>query len=725
MDAPVPFGWEGWRLQLASLKQVRSLSLAGGPGHTVQGCERPRLLLGGPIPGVTTPYNSPVHAEAPQLSLPDAADSVISWHVDIRPAAGGPALVSREFDQPGAADIWAGVPRPILGAFDITVRGPLGRGTRRTVFIAEGISVRYEPAVRALRVGGLEPGQADIHVPVGAAASPARLSFGVTDRARMAELRAGPESEPVVITPPHVDLLCAGVGTSTWTAAPIHAATEAIADLGRLLVRVPGAVVSTDLEVWAGRQRIQTIPPSGGQAAGLTGYDLPRASETVAHHGRAELFLPWGQTVMPVGFVRPRRLTAGAAVVAGRLEFQDCVPAEGLTAAVYLTRAPWRPPVVLPVPREGTAELPVAVREAGPLRVLLRVDDPWIVSEWPAWPGRSSYACDAPGVPVGADPDEDALIRFLAGEDDLPVSPGRVDRLWRLVQLATDLIGAGAPANLRERCAAVLRERPGPAVAALLETGSDTAACAVGLISTGLATARPEPDGEASIAEQLWGTLPAAAAILCSSVLAQAADSGGALAADIVEAAQAQCGPSLSAVLSGAGDPCAQVGQFGPDAERMALLSADQIEAVWQAAVVVPQALLDADTRAIAARQMFDARRTTELSRAAREAGLIVRAAERLVAASPYPCAAAPIAARRHPGGKGGWLALPAMSIAMAVVARIAARGHEASRSFERSWREHWTGLARQAPDLASIDLVLAEAHIASAERARPAGEQA
>jgi hypothetical protein len=38
-------------------------------------------------------------------------------------------------------------------------------------------------------------------------------------------------------------------GAGTWTAAPIHAATEAMADLGRLLVRAPGTVVKADLEV--------------------------------------------------------------------------------------------------------------------------------------------------------------------------------------------------------------------------------------------------------------------------------------------------------------------------------------------------------------------------------------------------------------------------------------------------------------------------------------------
>ena len=145
-ETPVPFGWEGWHLQLASLEKASSLSLQGGPRHVVQGYTRPRLLLGEPLAGVTTPYGSPVYAEPPQLWLPDTPGSVISWHADIRPAAGGISLVSREIDQAGTVDLWDGVPRPILGAFDITVRGPLGRGMRRTIFIAEGVSVSYRPA---------------------------------------------------------------------------------------------------------------------------------------------------------------------------------------------------------------------------------------------------------------------------------------------------------------------------------------------------------------------------------------------------------------------------------------------------------------------------------------------------------------------------------------------------------------------------------------------------
>ena len=611
-ESAVPSGWAGWHLQLASLERVSSLALQGGPAHAVRGDPGPRLLLGEPLPGVTTPDGSPVYAEPPKLWLPGAPGPAARWHVGIRPAAGGGCLVSREISRAGTADIWDGVPRPILGAFDIMVRGPLGRWMRRTIFIAAGVPV----------------------------------SFGVSDRARVVDLQAGTGTEPVIVT-----------------------------------------------------------PPPRGQGTTSAGVALPR-----------------DQGAAPVGSARTRSLASGAEVSSGQLTIRDCAPADGLAAALYLARAPWRAPVIVPVPGDGVVKLPADVCEAGPLRVLLRAEDPGTLTDWPdwpEWPARDSYPCAAPGIPASADLEEDALSRFLAGERDLPVRPRRVDRLWRLIHLAGDLIAAGAPADLRERCSAVLRDQPRLAMTGLLDAGLDSAACVAGLISTGLAAARPVMLDDLQAAEQLWGVVPAAAAVLCSRLLAGPPYPDEDPAAVVMEAALAQCGPNLDALLRGADDPHARAAQFGPDAERMAVLAPGQVEAAWPAAAVVPQPLLEAGTRVAAARQMFDARRTPELARAAEDATSVVRSAERLVAASPYRRALSQIAARRHPDGKGGWLALPAMSASLALVARISARGDEACRSFERAWRGRWTHLARQAPALTSIDLVLAEAFVAAAERAR------
>ena len=577
----VPSGWEGWHLELASVEEVSSVLLLGGFAHAVQRYPRPRLLLAEPLSGVTTPHGAPVYPEPPQLWLPDAA----RWHVGIRPAAGGPSLVSREIHQPGPADIWDGVPRPILGAFDITARGSLGRLDAPHDLRRRGRSPR--PCPRRLRARG-----------------------------RSAHRHRG----------------------------------------------------------------------------------------SARHHRAAAAAKPQRRR-------RAAPLASGAEVSSGQLTIRDCAAVDGLAAALYLARAPWRAPVIVPVPRDGVVKLPPEVREAGPLRVLLGVEDLWTVTNWPDWPGRDSFDCAAPGIPASADLEEDALSRFLAGQRDLPVRPRRVDRLWRLLYLAGDLIAAGAPADLRERCSAVLGRQPGLALTGLLDSGLDSAACLVGLISTGLATARPVMMDDMRAAERLWDTVPAAAAVLCTRLLAGPAYPDEDPAAVVVEAALARCGPALDALLRGDDDPCVQVFSADPFKQAGLFEGADLLEAKWPAAVVVPQPLLHAGTRAVAARQLFDAWSTPELTRAAQDATSVVRSAERLVAATPYRRAAAQIAARR--------LALPAMSASLALVARIAARGDEACRSFERTWRGCWTDLARRAPDLTGIDLVLAEAHIAAAERAQ------
>ena len=50
----------------------------------------------------------------------------------------------------------------------------------------------------------------------------------------------------------------------------------------------------------------------------------------------------------------------------------------------------------LTVTADGTVALPAGLQDAGPMRVLLRIEDPWTVSDWPAWPlssARSRMTC--------------------------------------------------------------------------------------------------------------------------------------------------------------------------------------------------------------------------------------------------------------------------------------------------------------------------------------------
>jgi hypothetical protein len=726
VEPAVPFGWDGWRLRLVSLENVQAVGLRAGRSHPVEVHARPRLLLDDPLPGVATPFGSPVYPAPPRLFLPHDPGADIRWHAEVRRVGGEAPLVSRVLDPSGQAGLWEGVPRPVLGAFEVTVRGPLGRGLRRTVFIAEGLSVAYQPQVRLLTGAGLAAGTARLTAAAGASAQPTTMRLVPAERAQIAVYRTDNESEPLVITPPHVSVLCPGAGVTTWTTSLIHVVAEDFTGAGRLLIRVPspgqpsqvtkvGHPDRLELAVLVRGQRVQAIEASGQRSPGLAGFELARAADTVAAHGHAELALDMGDgALMPVGYVRPRRLASGVDLSAGKLLLRDAAAVDGLTAGVYLARAPWRPPAELTVSADGTVALPDELRDAGPLRVLLRIDDPWTVSDWPAWPRSGACACPAPGVPASADYEEESLSRFVAGEAGLPPLTSHLGWLWRLVDLAADLVDAGARKDLAEQVTGELLRQPRAALLALAGEELGQADVVHALIATGIAAAPAEyrqwTHDEHRVLQRLWAVLPPAAAIAACDLSGQE---------DVSDAATAQCGDAFASILSGHRDPHASVGMFGPNAERMATWQPGAVDALWQAAAVVPKAMLDADTRLAAARRMFDARNEQPMRAAAASAKKIIETAEMVISQSRHPDLTGAIAARRSPGGHG-WQSLPTMSIAMALLARLAARGDTNCTVLERDYRGKWANLALYAPELVAIDIVLAEALVAGALPGKP-----
>lgn len=714
-ESAVPFGWDGWKLLHLSLQDVQAVGLRGRRAHQVEFQARPRLLHGEPAVGVTTPYGSPVYTELPALLLPPT-DAPVTWRLQVNRVGDSAPLTSRNIDVSGEIDIWQNVPRPVLGAFEVTVRGPLGRGLRRTIFVAEGLTVNYRPQARLLTGTGLAQGKAILTAASGATVSPQVLSFGQGERSRPVEYRTATESEPLVVTPPYAALLCPGAGVKTWTTSLLHLVSEDFAAAGRLLVCLPmaGQRSQLELEIYAGGRKVQSIEASGQQTSGQVGFELGRAADTIAEYHRAELALNADDVRMPVGYVRPLQLASGAHVADGTLMLHDAVAIDGLTAGVYSGYAPWRSPVELPVGGNGTVALPEDLVNAGPLSVLVRIDDPWGVSSWPSWPGPMGYVCPAPGQPPSSDPEEAALSRFLASEGELPELT-RLDRLWQVMSLAPELVKLGARADLAELCTTELRRRPRAALLALTGVSLNHADVVRRLIATGLAATSCDPGpwqpAELSALERLWGAFPAAAAIAA----------GGSLALpELAELASAHCGDSLDELLAGHPDPHGVVGRFGYDEERLALLPPEQFQALWQAAAVVPQALLDTDTRASAAHRMFDARNTPPMRASAAVVKTVTRTAQLLIENSCYSGIASAIRDRTPQDGKGGWLALPAMSIAMALTARLAARGHARFAVLEAEYRSKWANLAFDAPELVAIDLVRAEAMLVGMLNKKP-----
>jgi hypothetical protein len=269
-----------------------------------------------------------VYPAPPRLHLPQDLGANIRWHVKVRRSGDDTPPAGRVVGPADPFDLWEGIPRPVLGSFEITVRGPLGRGLRRTIFIAEGLSAAYHPEVRPLTGAGLATGSARLTAATDATAQPAALHFGSGERANVIVYRTDAGAEQLVITPPHAAVMCSGAGATTWTTSQIHLVAEEFAKAGRLLVRFPasgrpGPVTDNghpshlELAVLVRGQQVQAIEPSGLQPPGLAGFELSRAADTIAAYGRAELAVGVDGMLMPVGYVRPRRLAGARALSAG------------------------------------------------------------------------------------------------------------------------------------------------------------------------------------------------------------------------------------------------------------------------------------------------------------------------------------------------------------------------------------------------------------------------
>lgn len=707
-EGQLPLGWYGWRLRQVDLERVHILALKGIPetGRSVRGYTRPRINIAPPLPGITTPYGTPVIGSPPEIWLPGIPGVETTWAVEIRRCDGGARTFgSYTVDQPTSmTELWERLPRPLLGAFEITVRGALGRGVTRTVFMAESLDVRYLPSTRGFISAGLQASNAELIPAVGAQASPRVVDFGVGDRSRVIEYRAGEETEPLVVTPPHLEVMHERADQSaSWFAGPLRMPSERFADdPGVLLVRIPGATSAPTLRVATNHRLLQQVLPSGRAQASSARFELARVADTVDEHQRVELALDLGNVTCVLANIRPRRLASGADWSGDAVRLTNAVAVEGLSAAIYPKWAPWRRPVVKSVGTDGTVAVPKELRNAGPLALELAIDDPWAPVSWPRWPGEEALWIAGAGHVVSQDDDETALSRFAAGLGDFPVEMADLRMCWQLMLRAPRIFTRPEAAGVIDRCAAALRLRPDDAITAVSELGLGPDVVVPALVESGLVAMAFT--GTADAAARLWATSPVLGALM-----------GDIHEEAVREAAEGQCGSAIEKLLETGIDPNAAVGRFGHEAMAMASMQPQQIDGLWHAAQVVPQSMLDPDTRALAARRLFDQRADQRVLRINGSCSVIVRTATSVLAGRRS--LRAQIEARRGVNG-ADWLSLPAASSALAIVARLAARGDANCQRMAQRFRPQWVRLASAAPDLVTIDLVLAELLISYADMA-------
>ena len=706
-EAPVPYGWEGWRLRRFDFGDGAEVRLGTGPWRSVRGARRARLDLPPPVLDATTIENLPVHAARPRVGLPADPGVATAWSIRVRRPEAMTPLVAFDvtIDADAWIDPWKGLAPPLVGTYELTVRGPLGRGLRRVVAIIEGLSTQATPRWRELSWAGLSPTTLTATSTIAALRLDSPVVRLGADEVAAQFTASGPDrSEVVMVTPPHmaVQRITAGV-PSQWSCRPLQLAVESL-DGDALAVRLP-APIPAELVVRSAGTDVQVVhqESTGGQA--LARFTLGRIADTVQRRGSAQLDVRLETKRFPVARCEPLRLAQGIMLDGnGRLMLSGARPIDGLTAACYQIYAPWRAPEIVAVePDLSTPPLPENLRRGGPFVVLLRIEDPWLPAPWPRWPGHENAFEVIGGAWAAAESHGGAsdLSGVLAGAATEP-GAGAVPFAGLLYQRADD-IKRHVQADVRQLSARILGAHPRETLLSVASgdlVGTDAAAP---LVHAGLG-ALPvqtyvEPDDEL----RLWAISPLAA-VLASAHALGASDA-------LRDRVVTTCGPVADVLLRGEADPFGRAGTFD-GAERFTALPPAQMDVIWRAAAVVPRGLLSADERAAAARELFDRRRRPGVERVARGTQTHMAELTELIRRFGNPAAIAAVWSR---GGKEGWTALPSLSVALAIAARLAARNPRLRGVVEHFVPIHAT-LARHAPRLVTVDLVLAELLLSGAD---------
>ena len=307
----LPLTWRGWRMAQLDLRGVSWLELeipdkAARRRHRVRGRLKPYLATGPQVPGVTTATAAPVHARLPTVLLPAGAGR---WRIEARRAGGASSRGGPGGSSPRAGTVlaaitttaadwrpdqlWRQVSRPVLGAVVVTVTPAdrsAGAGLRRTVTVAEGLSVAYSPVPRLTSEHGLEPAEAVLTAPAGMTVSPLAALIPAGSATTGMTCIAGPVVVPLRVRPPHLRMRIepepgsGGKPTAWHHLGPLAIDGSELRRGGALRLDLPGLGWDPPLEVIAREQVVQVLQPTRQGR-----YPLRRMLDTVNSHREVSL----------------------------------------------------------------------------------------------------------------------------------------------------------------------------------------------------------------------------------------------------------------------------------------------------------------------------------------------------------------------------------------------------------------------------------------------------
>lgn len=725
-----PAGWRGWCSALVELETVDAIQLRKadefvGQPRSVRRETTPTFDLGEPLAGCHTDDGRSVYTTRPWVILPaDRSQEAVKWRIRTRRADSQDWIVDGSWysdEVETCVDPFDDSPDPQLGAFEITVTGPLGADIRAVVVLAEGLTVDFDNVPRFPVARGLTPSAAMISSELGLTASPSWLEFEPGDRSRAVAVSYesdDTDAVELVIRPPSIDIRTGLVGQP----APWHSNAESLTpdELGEdrfVAIRAPGVASVQFAFVSSHGELTQTEAQPRRKTGDVYEVSTRRFVDTARSTGAGRLVARVvnadGKFVdVTVVSVRPPRFCSGVHLAGNELAFHNLLATDDLAASVWCATAPWLDPRTIPL-TEDRAVLPPDLIGAGPLLCELFVDDPWVAVDPPRWPGPTALHVDQRGWVRGSDVASTKLSRFLAGDGPAPHSMSAMPEVWSALCFpAADDHGASNQ-RIHSALTRILRSEPRSALEALGNSTVPWEEKMALLIRSELVNCSFAADFTLNElhADPWFGCMVELSDL---AALDRERVKKGAERAETLTYLKDKGGDLLIDSLRVGKFDYIREGSFGANVAALDAMAADQIDALLDELRLVPGALLDSDTRIAASVEAFLQR--TEWTSSGWSDSFAAQLSHVMTPIRRACLPAYQVIGLRNSLLDGidvhdrPWMLMTLQSLTLAMLARLEAHGRIGGQYLNSGLLASWERMAELAPRLVATDLLIAEA---------------
>ncbi len=717
----LPTGWDRWTLSLVDLVDATYIKHArSGTERQVRSLGSAKILTDSPLLFVKSLTGSPVYSSKPTIILPEDSE----WEVILMNSVGTELHRIRTVEDEDIASLWSEELGSVIGEYTIKIRGPLGRGTTRTLYIAEGLTESSTHSFRQMRAGGLDVASVRLVPPDG------------MDTEKTIHFDSDTIEKPTTVASHRfrvsIPYTCISYDGSSPSTQPITLFTEDIRELPALLQLHTSETDPAFFEVQSNGVVVQR-EVGLGYMNGSYRFNLAKIAETLDQH--PYVTITFGDERTRLATVRPKSLFDEARLSPDRTEvlFSECADVHGLSAVFYNVSAPWAGPRSAPV-SDSRCQIPDDFRAAGDLLVFLKVADEWTGhDELPEWPSNEKIAhLDNTGWYSAGNEEETTIATFISGNSkSLPAPIDDIGLLW-VVYARTMMLYESKNLNHVDGRLVVsginkaLERQVRDALIAIAQSPLENRMIPYVLISSGMVWSRIDIDHEATSAE--WSIRNSLPSTLLSAADSEWSDNELSAAVNVI-------GASAMDVYNGK-DPYSTAGGFGIEVNALDADPSRQKQ-IFDSLNLIPEGLLHADSRAKASLLVFSLRHDDRIRWMVDHSGDIVANTRTILRRIAPKEVINLYESRLHPFTNEGWHGLPAASLGLALLARYASRDNKQAKDFFeiegqeesvdlrdilrlknlRDQRQGWADFAKLAPDMATIDIVLAELVIAGAEK--------